>query len=85
MTVGLRWDNKILPSGHGNSKKYPSGLCEITKNYPLDYVRLHKKYIWDFPSRLQKMLEITNILHSCYSGITWLQWDYIFVVKINLG
>ena len=55
--------------------------CEIKKNYPWDYVRLQKN-ILGITSRLQKLLAISNILHSGYSRIARLQWDNIYVVKI---
>ena len=77
MTVGLRWDNKILPSGHGISKKYPSGLCEITKNYPLDYVRLQKKISLGFCIAITK-----NV--GDYKYFTFvLQWDYTITVGLH--
>ena len=77
MTVGLRWDNKILPSGHGISKKYPSGLCEITKKLSLGLREITKKISLGFCIAITK-----NVGDYKYFTFGW-QWDRTITVGLH--
>ena len=77
MTVGLRWDNKILPSGHGISKKISVGIMWDYKKLSFGLREITKKISLGFCIAITK-----NVGDYIYFTFV-LQWDYTITVGLH--